>query len=73
MAGGLLHTLKQLPMKAESKKVSHEERIPGTFAPERAATEQEDYPENGSESITEEETDSSDLETEPLYDEDDDL
>jgi hypothetical protein len=57
----------------DPKETENEQTTPGTFAPERAATEQEDYPENGNESITEGETDSSDLETEPLYDEEDDL
>ncbi len=40
---------------------------------EQAETEQENYPENGAESLTENETDSSDLETEPPDDEDDAL
>ena len=54
----------------DEKKVSNEQTIPGTFAPDRTAADQESYPENGNESITEEETDNSDLEIEPLDDED---
>jgi len=56
----------------DEKKVSNEQAIPGTFAPDKAAADQESYPDNGNESITEEETDSSDLEIEPLDDEDHD-
>jgi hypothetical protein len=41
--------------------------------PEKNEFDQENYPENGNETLTESETDSSDLETEPLDDEDNDL
>jgi hypothetical protein len=57
----------------DRKEVSNEQTIPGTFAPEKDAAEQESYPENGNESITEGETDSGDGEAEPLGDEDDGL
>lgn len=57
----------------DPKEVSNEQAIPGTFKPVRAAADQEDYPETGTETLSGAETDSSDLETEPLDDEDDDL
>ncbi|MGN8071011.1 hypothetical protein [Mucilaginibacter sp. SG564] len=57
----------------DPKMASNEKAIPRIFKPERDAADQEDYPETGAETLSGSETDSSDLETEPLYDEDDDL
>jgi hypothetical protein len=57
----------------ESENVNNEQAITDTYDPEKATMEQENFPELGNETITGEETDSSDLETEPLDDGDGDL
>jgi hypothetical protein len=57
----------------DPKNVSNEQAIPGTYQPEKDAANQEDFPETGAETPTGTETDSSDLETEPPGDGDDDL
>jgi hypothetical protein len=57
----------------DPKNTSNEQDIPGTYDPEKATQDQENYPELGNETITGAETDSSDLETEPLDDGDGDL
>jgi hypothetical protein len=57
----------------DPKDVSNEQAIPGTFEPEKDAANQEDFPSAGAETLTGTETDSSDLETEPPSDGDDDL
>jgi hypothetical protein len=58
----------------DPKKVSNEQAIPGTYKPEKKnEADEKDYPELGAETLTGAETDSSDLETEPQDDEDNDL
>lgn len=57
----------------DPKEVSNERAIPGTYEPGKDAAGQEDFPETGAETLTGAETDSSDLETEPLDDGDGDL
>lgn len=54
----------------DSKVVSNEQTSPGIFEPGKDAADQEDYPETGAKTLSSAETNSSDLETEPLDDED---
>lgn len=55
------------------KNMTKEQVVPDTYEPGKDAADQEDFPETGAETLTAAETDSSELETDPPGEGDDDL